>query len=230
MSVHVRVLGCFRLSVDGLPVEVSPVPARILAFLALHPEGVTRSTLAGVLWPDVEHGRALGNLRSALWRLPSGSRHAVAECDTSLKLATEVLCDLDPVADGAHQVVQRGVRDVLTWAWQDELLSGWYDDWVLSARDSLQLRRALLLEQLSVGSCTRGQCSDALLYATLAVLAQPLRESAHRALLRAHLHQGNRPEAVELYRELTSMLRRELGVAPSAETTALIAGTTEAVA
>ena len=60
--------------------------------------------------------------------------------------------------------------------------------------------------------------------------AQPLRESAHRALLRAHLDQGNRREAVQLYRELALMLRRELGVAPSIETAALVGDLGEAVA
>jgi DNA-binding SARP family transcriptional activator len=229
MAIQLRVLGCFRLSVDGVPVEISPVPARILAFLALHRDGVARSTLAGVLWPDVAHGRALGNLRSALWRLPGGSRRAVAECRASLRLAGDVQCDLDSIEHGVSSTATRGVPDVLAWGWRDELLAGWYDDWVLMARETLQLRRAVLLERLSASSCAGGQGGDALLYATLAVVAQPLRESAHRALLRAHLHQGNRLEAVELYRELESMLRRELGVAPSAETTALMADTAEAL-
>jgi DNA-binding SARP family transcriptional activator len=226
MSIQLRVLGCFRLSVGGVPVEISPVPARVLAFLALHRDGVARSTLAGVLWPEVTHGRALGNLRSALWRLPGGSRRAVAECGTSLRLAGDVQCDLDSIEHGVRSTPHR-IPDVLAWGWRDELLAGWYDDWVLVARETLQLRRAVLLERLSASSCAGGQGGDALLYATLAVGAQPLRESAHRALLRAHLHQGNRLEAVELYRELASMLRRELGVAPSAETAALMADTAE---
>jgi DNA-binding SARP family transcriptional activator len=227
MSIQLRVLGCFRLSVDGVPVEISPVPARILAFLALHRDGVARSTLARALWPEVTHGRALGNLRSALWRLPGGSRRAVAECGALLRLAGDVECDLDPIEHGVGSAAAHGIPEVLAWGWRDELLAGWYDDWVLAARETLQLRRAVLLERLSARSCAGGQGGDALLYATLAVGAQPLRESAHRALLRAHLHQGNRVEAAELYRELASMLRRELGVAPSAETAALMAGAAE---
>jgi DNA-binding SARP family transcriptional activator len=230
MSIQLCVLGCFRLCVDGVPVKISPVPARILAFLALHPDGVARSTLAGVLWPDVAPQRALGNLRSALWRLPGGSRNAVREYGATLRLTADVQCDLDSMGDCMSTAVVHGVPDVLAWGWRDELLAGWYDDWVLAARDMLQLRRAVLLEQLSASSCAVGHASEALLYAALAVGAQPLRESAHRALLRAHLHQGNRMEALELYRELASMLRRELGVAPSPETTALMAGSAGAVA
>jgi DNA-binding SARP family transcriptional activator len=60
------------------------------------------------------------------------------------------------------------------------------------------------------------------MFATLAVAAQPLRESAHRALLRAHLDVGHHREAVGLYRELSQILALELGVGPSAETAALM--------
>jgi DNA-binding SARP family transcriptional activator len=145
-------------------------------------------------------------------------------------LTPDVHCDLDSMEHCVSSAVVRGVPDVLAWGWRDELLAGWYDDWVLVARDVLQLRRAVLLERLSASSCAVGGSSDALLYAALAVGAQPLRENAHRALLRAHLHRGNREEAIALYRELASMLRRELGVAPSPETVALITQAAGAVA
>jgi DNA-binding SARP family transcriptional activator len=230
MPIQLRVLGCFRLSVDGEPVEISPVPARILAYLALQHREAERSAMARVLWPETVHERALGNLRSALWRLPGGSRHAVTECGTSLRLSPEVVCDLELIERGLSSAASEDAPDVLTWEWRDELLAGWYDDWVLSARDRLQARRAVALERLSLTSCTRGLPGDALLYAAFAVGAQPLRESAHRALLRAHLDRGNRREAVQLYRELALMLRQELGVAPSVETAALMGDLGEAVA
>ena len=51
MPIQLRVLGCFRLSVDGEPVEISPVPARILAYLALQHREAERSAMARVLWP-----------------------------------------------------------------------------------------------------------------------------------------------------------------------------------
>jgi DNA-binding SARP family transcriptional activator len=57
-----------------------------------------------------------------------------------------------------------------------------------------------------------------------------MQESAHRALLRAHVGQGNSHEAIHLYRQLTAMLSRELGVTPSEETMAIMAAIDEAVA
>jgi DNA-binding SARP family transcriptional activator len=228
MTIEVRVIGCFGLRVDGVRVDVSAVPARIVAYLAVHPVPVCRSTLASVLWPDVPRDRALGNLRSALWRLPGGSRAAVSEDGGSLRLAEDVRCDLGSALRGVRTSrrelsAEPELRDLLAWAWRDELLAGWYDDWVLEARDTLQVRRAVYLEDLANASRSAGRRADSLMYATLAVGAQPLRESAHRALLRAHIDLGHVGEAWGLYREFETMLHQEVGARPSSGTVALVA-------
>jgi DNA-binding SARP family transcriptional activator len=220
MDIDLRVIGCFRLCVDGVPVDISPVPARLLAYLALQRADVGRPVLAAVLWPTAPHERALGNLRSALWRLPAGTRDAVTETGASLRLARHVHCDLERVLCEPPDLT-----DLLAWAWRYELLAGWYDDWVLDAREALQVQRAALLEDLAVASSSAGRSGDALMFATLSLAAQPLRESAQRALLRAHLDLGHDREAFALYREFGRMLLRDLGVAPSAETATLMAST-----
>src|SRR4051794_41986047 len=73
----VHVLGGLSLTWEGRRLAVPPGSRRLLAYLALHPGGVDRRMAAGVLWPEVEDGRAAGNLRSALWRLPQGGRPPV---------------------------------------------------------------------------------------------------------------------------------------------------------
>jgi DNA-binding SARP family transcriptional activator len=50
-----------------------------------------------------------------------------------------------------------------------------------------------------------------------AVAGEPLRESAHRALIRVHLQEGNRVEAIRQFTACKNILRDELGVEPSAE-------------
>jgi DNA-binding SARP family transcriptional activator len=67
-SSELRLLGGFRLTVDGRTRRVSPSGQRLLALLALrgpHP----RSYAAGTLWGDVSESRALARLRTAVWRL-----------------------------------------------------------------------------------------------------------------------------------------------------------------
>src|SRR5262249_6409243 len=54
-----------------------------------------------------------------------------------------------------------------------------------------------------------------------AMAADPLRESAHRALMQALAASGNYAAATQTYRDLRLLLHRELRVEPAAETSAL---------
>jgi DNA-binding SARP family transcriptional activator len=60
------------------------------------------------------------------------------------------------------------------------------------------------------------------LLAVSSIRIEPLRESAHRALLAAHHAQGDYAEMVSHYRSLESLLESELGVRPATETVALM--------
>ena len=51
----------------------------------------------------------------------------------------------------------------------------------------------------------------------LAITAEPLRESAQRALIEAHVAEGNLAEARRGYVLYRDLLRRELGVDPSSD-------------
>jgi DNA-binding SARP family transcriptional activator len=50
-----------------------------------------------------------------------------------------------------------------------------------------------------------------------AVRTEPLRESAHRAVVRVHLTEGNIVEAARAYAAFCDMLDHELGVAPTTQ-------------
>jgi DNA-binding SARP family transcriptional activator len=54
------------------------------------------------------------------------------------------------------------------------------------------------------------------------VSAEPLRESAHRALISAHLAEGNRGEAIRQFERYADLIRAELGLRPSAEIASLL--------
>ena len=51
---------------------------------------------------------------------------------------------------------------------------------------------------------------------------EPLRETAHRALIRAHLAQGNRAEATRQLQRLAQLLDKELSEKPSPMVTDLL--------
>ena len=81
------------------------------------------------------------------------------------------------------------------------------------------------LEALSASSSVQqGRHEEAVDAALRAVLEEPLRESGQRALLAAYLAQGNLAEARRAYVRFARLLRSELGVEPSRQVTALLAG------
>jgi DNA-binding SARP family transcriptional activator len=105
-----------------------------------------------------------------------------------------------------------------------ELLPGWYDDWVLIARERLRQLRLHALEVLADKLAHVGRYGEALQAAYAAVDTEPLRESAHRAVVRVHLAEGNTAEAVRAYQAFRDMLTDELGVAPSNQMDELLVG------
>jgi DNA-binding SARP family transcriptional activator len=100
------------------------------------------------------------------------------------------------------------------------LLPGFYDDWALIERERVRQRVLHALEALSERLAAGGRFADAIESALLATSAEPLRESAHRSLIRAHVAEGNLTEARRAYLAYQGLMQRELGVLPSRHFTA----------
>jgi len=211
---QLALLGAWSLRRCGRP-ECLPVASqRVLAFIALnHPCG--RAQLAGSLWPTVDERRALGNLRSVLWRLSRSAPDLLMVAGQMLSLAENVAVDVrefDAVW-GQTELVDHS-RDY-PHLFSVELLPGWYDDWVLAERERLRQLRLHALEDRAIALCQR-HCYGEALQAALRVLScEPLRESAHRLVIQIHLAEGNVSEAARQYSACRQMLWEELGVRPS---------------
>ena len=86
---------------------------------------------------------------------------------------------------------------------------------MLLERERVRQLRMHALEALAEKLAAAGRYGEAVQAAYAAVVAEPLRESAHRAVVRVHLVEGNVAEAVRAYDSFRTMLAEELGVAPS---------------
>ena len=220
---EVSVLGGFQVWCSGS--EQAGVPRasqRLLAFLAIRGGVTSRAAVAGSLWPDATDPHAHSNLRSALARLNRPCRKMLQVSKLEIGLAREVAVDIRC----ARWLARRLLDPLLTPEQSDlspaaivtlsgDLLPGWYDDWALSeAEDWRQLRlHALetLASRLTAVGCW-GQAADA---AGAAVRAEPLRESAHAALIQVHLAEGNQSEAVRQFTRYRALLHAELGLEPT---------------
>ena len=207
---------------DPTPCPMPPRPARRPAAprsLASSPKPqVARRSLAS---PDA---RAAASLRSALWRCPTaGERPVVRSTLTHLALDPELRVDLQTMSARAHELLalpslDAGGVDVGTELppFADDVLVGWYDEWVVAERERFRQLRLHALDQIGELLLRSRRYSEAVEVGLVAVSSEPLRESAHRLLVRAHLCEGNLAEALRQYRSYADLLSRELGVRPSA--------------
>jgi DNA-binding SARP family transcriptional activator len=187
-----------------------------------------RTAVAGRLWPDVPEDRAQASLRSALWRLRRSTPELVDTSGGGLCLAAGVRVDVRELADWAERVGDpRTSLDRVTVpdaALLGDLLPGWYDDWVLRERDRLQQLRVHALESVAARLGAAGRPGEALQAGYLAIRADPLRESAHRTVVRVHLAEGNVTEALRAFELFRELLDDELGVPPTEQMTRLVRG------
>jgi DNA-binding SARP family transcriptional activator len=107
-----------------------------------------------------------------------------------------------------------------------DVLPGWYDDWVLLERERLRQLCMHALESLCKVFAAAGRFGQAVQAGMEAVRIEPLRESAHKALIETYLGEGNRAEAVRQYLRYRKLLWDELQLRPSPEIRGLMAGLT----
>jgi DNA-binding SARP family transcriptional activator len=200
---------------------------RLLVFVALHRGRVDRRYAAGALWPGGNDVRAAGNLRSALWRLNGASIRLLSADKQGLVLREDVLVDLHLVSSWAARLIgDRACEDDLRIipAGIDalDLLPGWYEDWALVERERVRQRLLHALEALSQRLTDEMRCAEAVEAAMVAVSAEPLRESAQRSLIRAHLAEGNWVEGRRTFEAYRKLLYRELGTKPDPDLAALV--------
>jgi SARP family transcriptional regulator, regulator of embCAB operon len=207
-----------------------------LAFLALHrSQPVPRGELSEILWSneppdawDVALSAVISKLRRVLTMVGlDGALVSGGGC-YELRLPTAVWVDVETAAtqlDRAEGALRRGEIDA-AWAaatvalaiLRRPLLPGDDAPWLSVERARLDGMRARASDSLVEAWLARGEGPLAQRLAEEAVAVAPLREMNHRLLVRAHLTQGNRSEALLAYQRCRRLLLDELGIEPSTTT------------
>jgi DNA-binding SARP family transcriptional activator len=180
---------------------------------------VNRSFVAGTLWPDVSEERAQASLRTAIWRVISSCPGILVNDKEILALSEQTSVDvwrLRAVNESLHASSTSGVEldfnDEPLWA---DLLPGWYEDWVLFERERLRQIQLHILQTMTERFASGSRYGEALQLAMATVNIAPLRESAHRKIIRIHLAEGNAAEALRQFEVYAQLLRTDLGLEPS---------------
>lgn len=219
VGYELHLLGAWSLRCDDRSVRLQLREQRVLAVLGLRgPQ--SRGALAGLLWPDSPEDRARSNLRTSLVRLRRALGEAIGTGRDDVGLSDAVAVDvtlvrsvLDMVETEPEEVAAEPVS-VLRVLRAPDLLTGWYDDWVLEERDRLRHRRFRALERLARVSLAAGRPADGVGFAEEAVRLEPLLESVVSLHIRALIDDGDLSAALQEYRRFRDRIRAELGVGP----------------
>jgi len=235
-ALQVRLLGQFRLTIDGRPVD-GPASARLqslLAYLLLHADAPqARAHLSFTFWPDASESNARNNLRQLLHQLrqalPDLGRYLRADAnsvqwvpDSSFSLDVALLEGAIAEAEAGGRrgdaVRRRASLERAVDLCQGPLLPSCYDDWIGPERERLARRCEDAVAALV------GLLEEQREYATAIARVRhwlqhdPLDERAYRWLMRLLALAGDRPAALQAYRQCKDALRRELAAEPSTET------------
>jgi DNA-binding SARP family transcriptional activator len=222
LAPSLHVIGAFQLLVGGRPVSLAINARRLLAFLAVTGGAQRRDTVAGQLWGWVPQAQARATLRTALWRVRQIPAEVVGTDREELRLVGGLRVDLAESTALARELLDAGAMPATADAFTEDILPGWEEDWLQLERERHRQLRIHALEALSGRLTAAGRYAAAIDVAYRAIAAEPLRESAFGALIRAHLAEGNRAEAAHQLEAYRRLLADELGLDPSERLIALV--------
>jgi DNA-binding SARP family transcriptional activator/tetratricopeptide (TPR) repeat protein len=242
-ALEVSLFGGFQLRRGDE--AVPPMPSRaarsLLAYLAVH-RGIRqpRDRLVELLWPDQPGNRGRRRLSHTLWQI----QDALSELDGQLELLTvspEAIV-IDPAVPcrvdverfeagldqakrrrGAQEARLRDLTDLESTValYRGEFLAGHDDAWVRAEQERLHQRYLEALGWLVGLAKAHTAYDDALVYARRLTNEDPLREDAHREVMRLSVLLGRTSDAIRQFERVREVLAEEMGAQPSAETAEL---------
>jgi len=226
--IRLQLLDSFQVTRDRDVVQLPMSSRRVVAFLALRGHPVLRVHVAGALWLDSPEERGFANLRSALWRIHRSGVGLVESAGDSLRLAPDVRVDLDEATALARRLtgsVPLGAGADVDWTpLTREVLPDWDEDWALVEREHFRNASLQALESLCEHLTAQGRLRQALEVGLAAFAREPLRESAHRLLVRIYLADGNAFDALRQFRLYRDLARSRMGAEPSPQMLELVHG------
>ncbi|MDQ2807897.1 MAG: AAA family ATPase, partial [Chloroflexota bacterium] len=243
-TIHLSFLGPPQFTRADAPVAVPSAKAvALLAYLATRATPPSREAVQALLWPESFADAARKNLRNTLWAIRKGLGEAALRGDDDrLALGDDVWVDLwtvegrpghiaYPLRAGGSRVGVLPPPDALAAAaaaYGGPFLDGLsfsdapeFDLWLTSERERLEQTHLRTLAALVERRRAVGDWAGVTTLAARALALDPLLEPLARALIEAHVRQGDRATALRTYDTLRATLDRELGVTPLPATEAL---------
>jgi predicted ATPase/DNA-binding SARP family transcriptional activator len=218
-----------------LPTIAGRAPRSLFAYLLTYRDRPhTRDLLAGTFWPNQPDDVARRRLSQALWQIRKAldphpvllTERDTVQIDPDLPMWLDIeefarhraQCLGEDAAEGLEAI---GHCELGLEHYRGDFLAGYYDDWLFPERERLRDQLLEVLERLVAGYKRQGDHTNALAHARRLAAEDPLREEAHREVMRLCHLLGRDVEALQQYETCCQVLAEELGVDPSSDTTAL---------
>ncbi len=248
-DLQILSLGPLQVLDGERPVDNLSAPKirALLAYLAArHHQPHSRQELAALLWPDHPEPQARQNLRQSLHRLqkalpPTAHDLLLVSWQTvQLNVQAAALVDVAVFTDGLAAVHGHGHDDPARCApccrrlaavmdlYRGDFLadldadSPAFDDWVQLERAWLRSQAQWALDVLVRHALAGQNFETAAAFARQRLAIDPLLEEAHRQLMEALAHLGQRAQALAHFSNVRRLFQEELGMEPGAETLALV--------
>lgn len=234
-ALRIRTLGSLEITIDGVALPGSAwgyAKAReLLVHLLCWPDGRTREQIGLALWPDASAAQVRNSFHVTLHHL----RRVLGHADWVTFERGRYRMNVDGGVEFDAVTVEQRLADALRAARRGDataddlesavaLYRGHFldgepvGDWHLDVRDRLARLHASALETLGNALLARERYDDAAAVFERLVQQEELHEGAHRSLMLCRARAGDQAGMVRDYRRLQAVLRRELDVAPQAET------------
>lgn len=237
-ELQIRLFGGIHLTHNGSPLTnfVSNKAPALLAYLAVTRRPHQRDALAALLWGELADADAKNNLRQTLSNLRRLLDSCLIITRDTVALSPETSITLDVAAfeqrlhasDGLPAGVRAAALQEAAALYQGDFLAGFvvrdapeFEDWMLAQRSRFRELALHALHTLTQFHLWRGEAAQAIDTASRLLGIDSWREEAHRQLMLALARSGQRSAALAQYETCRRILEEELGVTPSAETTAL---------
>ena len=239
-QLEICLLGTFQITHTAASVtEFSSNKVRaLLAYLVVESDRPhRRDALAGLLWPESDQRAALSSLRNALanLRLVIGDRKASppyllisrdaiqfnSDSNYHLDAAELFHHDSRPQADIRRRIAAME-------CYRGPFLQGFsvpdsaaFEEWASLWRERLERKTLEGLHWLAEYYETRGDITQALVYARRQAVIDPWVEQGHHHIMHLLAISGQREQAIRQYQTLCEILSKNLSVVPSQNTTQL---------
>jgi DNA-binding SARP family transcriptional activator len=141
-----------------------------------------------------------------------------AESGTAVTLAGDVRVDLTEAVAAVRALEDVGrYRPESLDLLRHDVLPHCGDEWAVIERERFRQIRLHALESLCRRLTEAERTDEAIEVGLIAVAADPHRESARRALIEAHLAQGNISDGVAVYDDYVELMRASAGPVPAPE-------------